>query len=152
MIGAWYWMRCKAFSGSRVYDEIAQRELLVAEYVSADLLRAEAMETGFREEADILIPRILRNTAILAAFARRILLQRDRSPWYLKQQALLFLASVADHSAAATSAENLAGYRMLRIRTITFPGTCWRRRCRSRWLASNWHQPLTVSRRGWLSA
>lgn len=107
-------LQSKLFSVPRVDDEIAQRELLVAEYVSADLLRAGATETGFREEAEYPDSTdIAKYRQDLAAFARRILLQRDRSPWYLKQQALLFLASVADHSAAATSAENLAGYRVL---------------------------------------
>lgn len=84
-----------------------KKEVLVAEYVLADLFRAGAVETGFRhteeypEGVDIAGYR-----EELGAVARCILTDRPTSPWYLRQQARLFLASIGDMS-LATSKETL---------------------------------------------
>lgn len=102
-------------------DVTARQEVLVAEYVAADLLRAGAMETGYRDSAEYPDAiEIGKYRQELAAFARRILLERDQSPWYLKQQALLFLASVGDHSVVATG-EDALEYRRLHQSLLYFP-------------------------------
>jgi hypothetical protein len=93
-------LQCKLFS--RHEDGlVARQEVLVAEYVAADLLRAGAVETGYRdaeEYPDVADIEAYRRD--LAAFARRILQERKGSlSWYLRQQVLLFLATVGDHSA-----------------------------------------------------
>ncbi|TPQ43126.1 reverse transcriptase domain-containing protein [Cupriavidus pinatubonensis] len=81
----------------------ADKEVSVAEYVLADLFRAGAVETGFRdleeypEGVDILAYR-----EDLGVLARRVLTDREASPWYLRQQARLYLASIGDVSLAAT--------------------------------------------------
>ncbi|MDS4069977.1 MAG: RNA-directed DNA polymerase [Candidatus Competibacter sp.] len=103
-------------------DVTARREILVAEYVAADLLRAGAMETGYRDDAEYPDAiEIGKYRQELAAFARRILLERNQSPWYLKQQALLFLASVGDHSVAAAGEDALESYRRLHQSLLYFP-------------------------------
>lgn len=90
------------------------REIRAAEYVAADLFRAGAAETGYRpadeypESIDVGGYR-----EVLAAFARRILNERLESPWYLQQQALLFLASVQDHSVAPPKVDELKGHAAL---------------------------------------
>jgi hypothetical protein len=95
-------LQCKLFSPHKD-DKVARQEVLVAEYVAADLLRAGAVETGYRDAAEY--PDAADIEAYrrdLAAFARRILLERNGSlAWYLRQQALLYLATVGDHSTAA---------------------------------------------------
>jgi hypothetical protein len=64
-------------------------------YVAAELLRAGATETGFvAEEADL--PRsadINGYRTALAEFGQRCLALSPRAPWYLQQQALLYLAT-----------------------------------------------------------
>jgi hypothetical protein len=89
--------------------------VLVAEYVAADLLRAGATETGHREDAEYPDSAdITRYRQQLSTFARRLLLERgDRSPWYFQQQAMLYLASIGDHSVATTQAAELENYRIL---------------------------------------
>lgn len=108
-------LESKLYSPAKTDGRTAHREVLVAEYVAADLLRAGATETGHREDAEY--PDSAEITPYrqqLAAFARRVLLERDdRSPWYLKQQAMLYLASVGDHSVATTQAAELEIYRTL---------------------------------------
>ncbi|WP_175924348.1 RNA-directed DNA polymerase [Burkholderia latens] len=79
------------------------KEVRVAEYVLADLLRAGAVETGFREPEDY--PEQVDIDGYredLGSLARRVLLDRPESPWYLQQQAHLYLASIGDVSLAAT--------------------------------------------------
>ena len=83
--------------------EIAElRQVRVAEYVLADLLRGGAVETGFRaldeypEGVDINGYR-----EDLGAIARRVLTERTSSPWYLRQQARLYLTSIGDASLSA---------------------------------------------------
>lgn len=79
----------------------ARKQVRVVEYVAADLFRAGAVETGFRgveeypEGVDILGYR-----EDLGMLARRILVERADSPWYLLQQAHLYLASIGDISLA----------------------------------------------------
>lgn len=79
------------------------KEVRVAEYALADLLRAGAVETGFREPEEY--PEQVDISGYredLGSLARRVLLERPESPWYLLQQAHLYLASIGDVSLAAT--------------------------------------------------
>lgn len=84
--------------------DLAQiRQVRVAEYVLADLLRAGAVETGFRDPDEY--PEgvdIQGYREDLGGIARRVLTERTTSPWYLRQQASLYLASISDASLAAT--------------------------------------------------
>ena len=115
-------LQCKLYSPVTEGNVTAPQEVLVAEYVAADLLRAGAMETGYRDDAEYPDAiEIGKYRQELAAFARRILLERNQSPWYLKQQALLFLASVGDHSVAATGEDALESYRRLHQSLLYFP-------------------------------
>ncbi|MCA9181331.1 MAG: RNA-directed DNA polymerase, partial [Planctomycetales bacterium] len=108
-------LESKLYSRAKEDGRTTRQEVLVAEYVSADLLRAGATETGHREDAAYPDSAdISRYRQQLAAFARRVLLERgDRSPWYLKQQAMLYLAVVGDHSVATTQVEGSKNYWML---------------------------------------
>jgi hypothetical protein len=98
-------------------------EVLVVEYVTADLFRAGAVETGFRskeeypESVDIVGYR-----EDLGVLARRVISERSESPWYLLQQAHLYLASIGDMSLAAFKSDALpevAAYTTLQ-RTMLF--------------------------------
>jgi hypothetical protein len=107
-------LQCKLFSRHKD-DSVARPEVLVAKYVAADLLRAGAVETGYRDAmeypdaADIEAYR-----RDLATFAKRILQERNGSlPWYLRQQALLFLATVGDYSAGIHAEAQPDGYTKL---------------------------------------
>lgn len=73
------------------------REIRAAEYVAADLLRAGVSETGFRdmEEYPSAVD-IEGYRQELGVFARKIVIERTDSPWYLLQQAFLYLASIGD--------------------------------------------------------
>lgn len=74
-------------------DEL--KEVKVAEYLVADLFNAASCETGYRPLSEY-------PTGIdidsyreqLSAFAKRILMERVASPWYLQQQASMLLASL----------------------------------------------------------
>jgi hypothetical protein len=93
----------KLFAAPKALDPDQQREVRVAEYILADLLRAGAVETGFRDAEEY--PEgvdVAGYREDLGAMARRILLERPESPWYLHQQARLFLASIGDMSVSAT--------------------------------------------------
>lgn len=115
-------LQCKLYSPATEGNVTARQEILVAEYVAADLLRAGAMETGYRDDAEYPDAiEIGKYRQELAAFARRILLERNQSPWYLKQQALLFLASVGDHSVTATGENALESYCRLHQSLLYFP-------------------------------
>lgn len=73
------------------------REVRAAEYVAADLLRAGVVETGFRDMEDY--PEAIDIQGYreeLGVFARRVVIERADSPWYLLQQAFLYLASIGD--------------------------------------------------------
>lgn len=94
----------KLFSSPQNPDAAQRREVRVAEYVVADLLRAGAVETGFRDEEEYPdAVDIAGYREDLGALARRILSERLESPWYLRQQARLYLASIGDVSLAATT-------------------------------------------------
>lgn len=115
-------LQCKLYSPVTEGNVTAPQEVLVAEYVAADLLRAGAMETGYRDDAEYPDAiEIGKYRQELAAFARRILLERNQSPWYLKQQALLFLASVGDHSVVVAGEDALESYRRLHQSLLYFP-------------------------------
>ncbi|ANE45358.1 hypothetical protein SY83_02345 [Paenibacillus swuensis] len=78
-------------------SNLTEEEIKTIEYVVADILRAGAVEIGFRSENEY--PSSVDIEAFrqeLSAFAKRILVERAESPWYVKQQALLLLASVGD--------------------------------------------------------
>lgn len=116
----------KVFAALDGLDSEGLRQVRVAEYVVADLLRAGAVETGFRDEEEY--PEsvdILGYREDLGVLARRIIAERSASPWYLLQQAYLYLASIGDISLAASRkkmpAEALA-YKALQ-RTMMFEPT-----------------------------
>ena len=94
----------KLFSAPANLNANQSREVKVVEYVLADLLRAGAVETGFRDAEEypetVDIPGYRED---LSALARRVLLEHPTSPWYLRQQARLFLASIDDVSLASSS-------------------------------------------------
>ena len=76
-----------------------RREVKTAEYIAADLFRAGAIEIGFKppeEYPDGVDIDGYREE--LAAFARRVVDGRKRFPWYVHQQAMLFLASMGDYA------------------------------------------------------
>lgn len=77
-----------------------RREVKTAEYIAADLFRAGATEIGFRPSEeypdDVDIDGYREE---LAAFARRVIDGGGRFPWYVHQQAMLFLASMGDYAA-----------------------------------------------------
>lgn len=104
-------------------ESLRDREVRVAEYVLSDLFRAGAVETGFRPAEEYpATADILGYREDLAVVARRILSDRVGSPWYLQQQAYLFLASVGDFSMACRDMERapeLADYSSLQ-RTMMF--------------------------------
>jgi hypothetical protein len=95
-------LNIKLFDVPANLDITKRKQVRVAEYVLADLLRAGAVETGFRDAeeypdgADIQGYR-----EDLGGIARRVLTERTSSPWYLRQQARLYLASIGDASLAA---------------------------------------------------
>lgn len=99
-----------------------RREVRVAEYVVADLFRAGAVETGFRSPEEY--PESIDITGYredLAALARRILSERHESPWYLQQQALLFLASIHDHSITPPDMPGLEAHAALHQTMLYVP-------------------------------
>lgn len=75
-------------------DDPVDKCRLTAEYVGAEILRAGATETGFVRDADELPggTDIEAYRARLSEFAVSVLEKGDSSPWYCRQQALLFLA------------------------------------------------------------
>ncbi|TWT64383.1 reverse transcriptase domain-containing protein [Rubinisphaera italica] len=75
-------------------DDATDKRRLTAEYVGAEILRAGATETGFVRDDDELPggTGIDAYRARLSEFATSVLDKEDASPWYLRQQALLFLA------------------------------------------------------------
>jgi Reverse transcriptase (RNA-dependent DNA polymerase) len=94
----------KLFDAPADLDAAMRRQVRVAEYVLADLLRAGAVETGFRDPEEY--PEAVDIQGYredLGALARRVLMERPLSPWYLRQQARLYLASIGDASLAAVA-------------------------------------------------
>ncbi|MHC2069761.1 RNA-directed DNA polymerase [Bremerella sp. T1] len=80
----------------RSNSESNDKERLTADYIASELLRAGATETGFVRDKDELPGganiEVYRNC--LREFAESVVADADSSPWYLRQQALLFLAVV----------------------------------------------------------
>lgn len=92
----------KLFSVGAASTDERLRQVRVAEYIVADLFRAGAVETGFRDVAEY--PQTVDIQGYredLGALARRVLAERASSPWYVLQQAYLYLASIGDFSLAA---------------------------------------------------
>lgn len=78
-------------------NPILLREMKVAEYISADLLKAASTDIGYRSETvypDSANIKGFREK--LATFAKEILTRRNESPWYLEQQAALYLVSIGE--------------------------------------------------------
>lgn len=93
----------KLFLSKRRMSHKQLLQVRVAEYVLADLFRAGAVEIGFREAQEY--PESVDIQGFreeLGALARRALSEYPDSPWYLQQQALLFLASIGDTSLTST--------------------------------------------------
>lgn len=96
-------LNIKLFDLPANLDVARRKQVRVAEYVLADLFRAGAVETGFRDSEEY--PEgvdIQGYREDLGGIARRVLTERTASPWYLRQQARLYLASIGDASLAAT--------------------------------------------------
>lgn len=95
-------LNIKLFDGAADMDASRRRQVRVAEYVLADLLRAGAVETGFRDPEEYPDGVDIQGyREDLGGIARRVLTERTSSPWYLQQQARLYLASIGDASLAA---------------------------------------------------
>jgi len=95
-------LNIKLFDLAAQLDTAKRRQVRVAEYVLADLLRAGAVETGFRDSEEYPDGVDIQGyREDLGAMARRVLTERTSSPWYLRQQARLYLASIGDVSLAA---------------------------------------------------
>ncbi|MEC0093209.1 reverse transcriptase domain-containing protein [Paenibacillus macquariensis] len=89
-------LECKLFPTNE-QDEIDIREIKTCEYVVADLFRAGAVDIGFRPKIEY--PESVDINSFrqeLGSFAKHVLNNRPDSPWYVKQQAYLFLASIGD--------------------------------------------------------
>lgn len=113
-------LEVKLFAGPAHNTLEALRQIRTAEYVAADLLRAGAQETGLRMGENY--PNgvdIAGYREELAAFARRLLSERSNTPWYVLQQASLYLAVMSDFSLASSSVMKLEElsdhYRLARV-------------------------------------
>jgi hypothetical protein len=94
--------------------EVDARERAVAAYVTAELLRAVAVDIGYRDAE--LITRSADLDALrqrLAGVARGVLEEDPPAPWFLRQQAALFLASVLQPDADLSEDMPLAQYKLL---------------------------------------
>ena len=103
----------KLFYSGQKTDIDDLKEVCVAEYVAADLFRAGAIETGYRDIAEY--PESIDITGYreaLAAFARQIA-AKDHFPWYLQQQIFLFLASINHHGTTVPKTGELRNYKEL---------------------------------------
>ncbi|MBO0997199.1 RNA-directed DNA polymerase [Bacillus sp. SD075] len=102
-------------------------EMKVAEYVSADLLRAATTDIGYRvaaiypDSADL--PEFREE---IASFARELLEHHSNSPWYIKQQAILFLISIGDYGFIIDSnIPELTQYAMLQDAALYRTNKAW---------------------------
>ncbi|NYT24315.1 reverse transcriptase [Alcaligenaceae bacterium] len=94
-------LNIKLFDVATDLDTDKRRQVRVAEYVLADLLRAGAVETGYRDPEEYPDGVDIQGyREDLGGIARRVLIERKSSPWYLRQQARLYLASIGDASLA----------------------------------------------------
>lgn len=97
-------------------SSVEGKEIKAIEYTIADLFRSGAVEIGYRprfnypSSADIDAFR-----QELGSFAKRIIKDRPKSPWYLIQQAALYLASVGDFIdlPKGKKSDRLEQYRLL---------------------------------------
>lgn len=108
-----------------VDTQFLEKKKRLAFYVIADLLRAGAVETGYRE-ADV-YPEgsdIDGYRVSLTLLAKRMLQKELAAPWYVQQQAYLYLCSQSDVSSRIykDSADEVESYirlqRMLRYRDV----------------------------------
>ncbi|GAA0337246.1 hypothetical protein GCM10008967_29410 [Bacillus carboniphilus] len=103
-------LELKLFSESSSFDEIK-----TAEYVSSDLLRAASISIGYKSEYDY--PESVNLAGFreqLASFAKRLINKGNNIPWYLKQQAILFLITNGDYGFSIEENEKELGlYRLL---------------------------------------
>lgn len=102
----------KLFANSSYDSSDDLRQIHASEYVAADLLRAGCQETGFRptEEYPDGVD-IAGYREELAAFAQRLVIERGGTPWYLLQQATLYLAVIGDYSLNASVSMDTAELR-----------------------------------------
>ncbi len=71
------------------------KEVMVAEYLAADLFNAASSDTGYRPLSEYPVGVDIGGyREQLSSFAKKIILERAHSPWYLRQQASLFLATL----------------------------------------------------------
>lgn len=88
----------------------------VAYYVLADLFKAGATETGRKAKQDLNfnVADVDAYRTALASLASRIL-NDEKSPWYVQQQASLFLAAVGQNATLPNEAYELRFYRALHL-------------------------------------
>lgn len=94
--------------------EIDPHERAVADYVTAELLRSGAVEIGYRDPE--MLPRRCDLEGVrerLARIARRELRDGAEAPWFLRQQAALFLASVLQPDADLVAGDRIEDYKLL---------------------------------------
>lgn len=109
-----------------VDTQFLEKKKRLAFYVIADLLRAGAVETGYREaEAYPEGSDIEGYRECLTLLAKRMLQKELATPWYVQQQAYLYLSSqndVSNRIIFKDSAEEVKSYlrlqRMLRYRDV----------------------------------
>lgn len=98
--------------------DVAQKEsvkqIRVIEYVTADLFRFGAVDIGYKSEIEYpASANISSFRQELCTFAKKIIDERKESPWYLKQQALLFLTTVGETVNFEETEEGVANYEYL---------------------------------------
>ncbi|WP_415663147.1 RNA-directed DNA polymerase, partial [Saccharibacillus brassicae] len=104
------------FTGEKVsidFTKKFQREIRVIQYIIADLFRAAAVDIGFRPDIDY--PTNANRDYFrqeIALCAKRVIQEEDKFPWYVKQQALLFLASL-NEVVSIGDTKNLESYNFL---------------------------------------
>jgi hypothetical protein len=108
-------LESKLYSPAKEDSRTTRQEVLVAEYVAADLLRAGATETGHREDAEYPDSAdITRYRQQLACFRPAAAPGARRSVAVVPQATGHVVSGfVGDHSVATTQAAGLENYRML---------------------------------------
>ena len=98
----------------RQIDSGELRQQHVALYVIAELLKAGATETGWRDAKDAAFKpgNIAEYRSLLARFAVEMTARPD-TPWYVLQQAAVFLASQRTKAELSTKATELGRHRLL---------------------------------------
>lgn len=97
-------------------------ERRVAFYVLADILKAGGTETGRRAAADhsFKVSDVDAYRANLTMVALGVL-EIDGAPWYVRQQASMFLSALGHRTASATSGEELKLHRVLEAYVKAIP-------------------------------